>query len=127
MSIDFVVGLPKTQRTKDSIMVVVDRFSKMAHFVPCLKTLYASHVEDIYFKEIVKLQGTLTTIISNHDTKLTSYFLQTLWKKLGTALLFSSSHHPQIDAQMEIVDRSLGNLLRSLKGILDDGIFSCHK
>nr|GEY13970.1 hypothetical protein [Tanacetum cinerariifolium] len=72
VSFDFVMGLPRTQRQKDSVMVVVDRFSKMAHFVPCSKTYDASQI--------------------------------------------ASFHHPQTDDQTEVINRSLGNLLRSLIG-----------
>lgn len=108
--------LLKTQHGFDSIFVVVDRLSKMVHFIPCKKTTYAVNVALLYFREVYRLHGLPTSIMYDRDTCFFSHFWRSLWRSVNTKLDFSSAYNPQIDGQTEVVNRSLGDLLRCLVG-----------
>lgn len=86
----FVLALPKTLRHMDSVMVVVDRFSKIVHFVARKKTFDANHVAQLFFKEIVKLHDIPKSIVSGTDVKSTSHLWRKLWKRFTN---FEVQHH----------------------------------
>ena len=65
---DFVVGLPRTPKGRYAIWVVVDRLSKVAHFIPYHSTNSASDLTSIYMREIVGLHGVPKTIVSDRGT-----------------------------------------------------------
>ena len=84
IAMDFVVGLPKTVGQHDSVWVIVDRFTKSAHFLPVKTTYTVEQYAELYIKEIVRLHGTLRSKGSNKDPTFTSKFWESLHKTMGT-------------------------------------------
>ena len=74
ISLDFITGLPRTQKQHDSIMVVVDKLSKSAHFIPVKSSHKAADIAGIFLKEIFRLHGVPKVVISDRDVKFTLSF-----------------------------------------------------
>jgi len=114
VSIDFVVALLRTQRGKDLVMVLVNRFSKMILFLACHKDDDASYVTDLYLKDIIRPHGVLRPIVSDRDTMFLSHSYRSPCHLPGIKLLYSTICHPQTSGQTEVINRTLSILLRTL-------------
>lgn len=99
--------------------MIVDRLTKCAHFIPVKESRNATSLGELYVKEIVRLHGIPSKIVSDRDTIFTSNFWKGLHTALGTQLAMSTAYHPQTDGQTERVNRVLEDLLRAC--ILDFG------
>jgi hypothetical protein len=71
---DFIVGLPRTQAGYDSIWVIVDRLTKVAHFIPVKATYSSAKLAELYMSRIVCLHGVLKNIILDRGSQFTSKF-----------------------------------------------------
>jgi hypothetical protein len=110
---DFIVGLPRTQDGHDSIWVIVDHLTKVAHFIP-LKTTYSSaKLAELYMSRIVCLHVVPKKIVSDRGSQFTSKFWEKLYESMDTRLNFSLAYHPQTDGQMERTNQILEDMLRA--------------
>ena len=111
ITMDFITHLPSSHG-KTVIWVIVDRFSKYAHFLPLPPKFTVASIAPIFIDEIYKLLGTPKSIVSDRDRVFTSRFWKELFKISGTILSFSSAYHPQTDGQSEVTNRILETFLR---------------
>ena len=107
------MGLSRTRSSYDSIWVVVDRLTKVAHFIPVKTTYTSAKLAKIYMTRIVCLHGVPRSIVSDRGTQFTSKFWKQLHETLGTRLEFSTTFHPQTDGQTERVNQILEDMLRA--------------
>jgi hypothetical protein len=113
VGMNFIVGLPRTQRGYDSIWVIVDRLTKVAHFLPARTTYSSARLAELYMERIVSLHGVPKKIVSDRGTQFTSHYWQKIHESLGTKLNFSTAYHPQTDGQMERINQILKDMLRA--------------
>jgi hypothetical protein len=96
---DFITKLPRTTKQHDSIMVVVEKFTKVSHFIPVNLMHKEIDIADIYMREIARIHGLPKTIVFEKDAKFTSNFWKGLFKGFGTNLNFNTSYHLEIDGK----------------------------
>jgi hypothetical protein len=113
IAMDFIWGLPRTQSGYDSIWVIVDRLTKVAHFIPVKTTYSEPQLANLYMSRIVYLPGVPKKIVSDGGTQCTSKFWERLHETLDTQLHFSFAYHPETDGQTERVNQILEDMLRA--------------
>ena len=111
ISLDFVTGLPPSEGN-DTILTIVDRFSKAVHYVPLPKLPSASEMADLLTTHVIRLHGIPTDIVSDRGPQFTSKVWQTFCKGIGATVSLTSGYHPQSNGQAERANQSMEDTLR---------------
>jgi hypothetical protein len=112
ITMDLITDLPETDKGHDSVVVFVDKLTKMTHIAPCNKTISAEEFADVYLANVVRLHGFQEAIISDRDPRWTSEFWRQVCKLFETKLKFSTAFHPETDGQTERMNRTIEETLR---------------
>jgi hypothetical protein len=113
IGMDFIVGLPRTSNGYDSIWVIVDRLTKVAHFIPVKTTYSGARLAELYIARTFCLHRISKKIVFDRGSQITSQYWQKLHECLDTKLNFSSSYHPQTNGQTERTNQVLEDMLRA--------------
>ena len=119
ISMDFITDLPPSEG-HDAILVIVDRFTKMAHFIPCSKSISGPETANLILANVVRLHGIPDDIISDRGAPFISHFWKRLFQLLGTTTKLSTAFHPQTDGQTERVNQVLEQYLRGVVSYQQD-------
>jgi hypothetical protein len=112
ITMDLITDLPETEKGHDSVVVFVDKLTKMTHIAPCNKTISAEQFAEVYLANVVRLHGFQEIIISDRDPRWTGDFWRQVCKLFQTKLKFSTAFHPETDGQTERMNRTLEETLR---------------
>src|SRR6187401_58385 len=113
VGMDIITGFPRSRKGNNAIFVVIDRLSKVAHFLPVRGSITASHLADLLISRIVSLHGVPLEINSDRGSLFTSRFWESFQNAMGTQLSFSTAFHPQSSGQVERVNQILEDMLRA--------------
>jgi transposase InsO family protein len=117
ISMDFVTDLPVSISFEgveyDSILVIIDRFTKMGHFIPTWKDIITEQLAELFIREVVRLHGVPTNIVTDRGSVFVSEFWSDLLYLLKISRDLSTAHHPQSDGQTERLNSVLEQYLRS--------------
>lgn len=113
VTLDFIVGLPKTQEGFDAMLVFTDKLSRMIHIAPTTTTCTAQEAADLFFKNIYKYHGLPGSIISDRDARFVSRFWNAVHSILQSKLFMSTAYHPETDGATERANQTIEAMLRA--------------
>ncbi|KAL0407295.1 UNVERIFIED_CONTAM: Transposon Ty3-I Gag-Pol polyprotein [Sesamum latifolium] len=113
VTMDFVLGLPRTRLGLDAIWLVVDCLTKSAHFSPIRTTYTLEKLAGVYIDNIVRLHGIPISIVSDRDPRFPSRFWRSFQQALGKSIQLSTTYHPQTNGQSERTIQTLEDMLRA--------------
>ena len=113
VTIDFLTHFPRTQQKHDSVWVIVDRLTKLAHFLAVRMIFALERFCRLYIRHIVQLHGVPVSVVSDRDLRFTEHFWKSFKKAMGTWLTMSTTFHPQTDGQSERTIQVLEDMLRA--------------